>query len=226
MGFVTLAHKVAEAKKPVTGLLLSTIAEGSLVKLNESGSPVEFYVAKHDYEQDLNGAGRTLLVRKAICQLMAWTTKSGNEYDGSTIDTWQNGTYLAKLDADAQSAIATTTFYYSSYNEDYDVVTLAKPVFLLSLWELGKTNSYANKEGSTLPIASLLIPAVDEKGNDAGQWVRSAADSSTYAMRVASNGTVNRATRTAADSYGVRPCFTLPANAVFNEETLEFEGVS
>ena len=43
---------------------LSDMEEGALVKLKESGSPVEFYVAKHDYESELNGSGRTLLVRK------------------------------------------------------------------------------------------------------------------------------------------------------------------
>ena len=40
-----------------TGTMLSDFEEGALVKLNENGSPVEFYVTKHDYEPDLNGAG-------------------------------------------------------------------------------------------------------------------------------------------------------------------------
>ena len=29
---------------------LGQVAVGTLVKLNENGSPVKFYVAKHDYE--------------------------------------------------------------------------------------------------------------------------------------------------------------------------------
>ena len=43
---------------------LAEMAEGTLVKMNESGAPVEFYVAQHDYESELHGAGRTLVVRK------------------------------------------------------------------------------------------------------------------------------------------------------------------
>lgn len=43
---------------------LAELPEGSIIKLNEDDTPVEFYVAKHDYESDLNGAGRALLVRK------------------------------------------------------------------------------------------------------------------------------------------------------------------
>lgn len=54
-----------------TGTPLSDIPEGTLVKINESGSPVEFYVAKHDYETGLNGAGRTLLVRRYCYDNMA-----------------------------------------------------------------------------------------------------------------------------------------------------------
>lgn len=46
------------------GIPLSTITPGAILYLNESGSPVPFYIAKHDYESGLNGAGRTLVVRK------------------------------------------------------------------------------------------------------------------------------------------------------------------
>ena len=48
-----------------SGIPLSDYAEGDLIKLNEGGSPVDFYVAKHDYESSLNGAGRTLVDRKS-----------------------------------------------------------------------------------------------------------------------------------------------------------------
>lgn len=43
---------------------LAELPEGSIIKLNEDDAPVEFYIAEHNYESDLNGAGRTLLVRK------------------------------------------------------------------------------------------------------------------------------------------------------------------
>ena len=37
--------------------LLSSKAEGSTFKLREDRTPVEFYVAKHDYESGLNEKG-------------------------------------------------------------------------------------------------------------------------------------------------------------------------
>lgn len=33
-----------------SGIPLSSMPEGSIVKINENGSPVDFYVAKHNYE--------------------------------------------------------------------------------------------------------------------------------------------------------------------------------
>lgn len=47
-----------------TGKPFSELTEGDIVKLKENGTLVDFYVAKHDYESGLNGAGRTLVVRK------------------------------------------------------------------------------------------------------------------------------------------------------------------
>lgn len=35
---------------PASGAPLSTYAEDSIIKINESGVPVESYVAKHDHE--------------------------------------------------------------------------------------------------------------------------------------------------------------------------------
>ena len=48
----------------VGSIPFSELTTGTILYINESGSPVPFYVAKHDYESGLNGAGRTLGVRK------------------------------------------------------------------------------------------------------------------------------------------------------------------
>ena len=40
---------------------LGNKSTGSIIKLKENGTLVDFYVAKHDYESSLNGAGRTLV---------------------------------------------------------------------------------------------------------------------------------------------------------------------
>lgn len=59
MGKVIMSGIVPEMTVPETGTPLSTYAEGSIIKINENGSPVEFYVAKQDYEPTLNGGGQS-----------------------------------------------------------------------------------------------------------------------------------------------------------------------
>ena len=63
---------------------------GSIVKLKENGVLVDFYVAKHDYENGLNGSGRTLVVRKDCYDTRQWHTSNVNAYAtiaGSTAPT-------------------------------------------------------------------------------------------------------------------------------------------
>ena len=58
------------------GTPLASYAEGDIVMINEDGAPVEFYVAKHDYESSLNGAGRTLVVHKDAYDDRVWDNTS------------------------------------------------------------------------------------------------------------------------------------------------------
>ena len=210
-------------KLPSVGKMLGDYAEGDIVLLNEGGSPVEFYVAKHDYEAGLNGTGRTLLVRKDCYDKRVWDS-SVNAYATSAIDTWLNGDYKALLDAAVQAAMGTTKFYYTPGNGNTTVTTLDRGVFLLSITELGKTASYANTEGSALPIASTLRAAYLD-GSGVGQWTRSPNTNYTNnfcmltARGVASFGATG-------NTYGSRPSFTLPSTAVFHPNTNEFKGVA
>ena len=224
-----------EKPEPVTcsvivdfSLKLSTIAEGSIVKVNENGSPVEFYVAKHNYESELNGAGRTLLVRKDGHSSQHWNNASVIAYASSFVDTWLNDTYKAVLEPSVQSAIGTTKFYYTAGNGTASISTLSRGVFLLSMKEVGvmPNGTKCNAEGSTLPISSLL-PVLYINGTAVEWWSRSPyLDSTKYLVWGFTTGgaagsiTVNKYTK------GVRPCFTLPATAKFNPNTLVFEGVS
>lgn len=191
---------------------LASAAVGTVVKLNESGSPVEFYVAKHDYESGLNGAGRTLLVRKDCHSKQQWNNSDVNAYATSTIDSWFNGTYKSLLDSDIQVVIGETIFYYTPGNGDYSVKTLSRAVFCLSVTESG--NNYgANAEGSELPIANLLTPA-KLNGADVTQWTRSPRndrDNRTMALVPPTGIAMNNPTT----ANGARPIFTLPGATTY-----------
>lgn len=189
------------------GIPLNTITPGAILYLNESGSPVPFYIAKHDYESGLNGAGRTLVVRKDCYDMRAFSS-SNNAYANSSLDSWLCNTYLKLLDADIQAAIGTTKFYYTPGNGNNTVTTLQRAVFQLSLTELGKTASYANTEGSALPIASTLQIAY-RNGSACVQWTRTTYAGNTDSVcYVDTNGNVDYGR--CYSPRGSRPAFTLP----------------
>lgn len=191
-----------------SGVPLSTTTPGEILMLNENGSLVPFYIAKHDYESGLNGAGRTLLVRKDCYDNHKWHSSSVNAYASSTIDSWLNSTYKNLLDTDIRGVIGTTKFRYTPGNGTNTVGTLERAIFPLSVTELGKKARYTNTEGTALGIASSLQIAY-MNGSAVHQWTRSPYKESTnYACYLSSRGDVGGdiCTRT----YGSRPAFTLP----------------
>lgn len=135
---------------------LGNKSTGSIIKLKENGTLVDFYVAKHDYESGLNGAGRTLVVRKDCYDNRVWDNGNVNAYASSDLDSWFNSTYKNMLDADIRSLIGTTKIRYTPGNGNWTVGTLERAVFALSATELGQSASWFNVEGSALPIANTL----------------------------------------------------------------------
>ena len=206
------------------GKALSSISEGTIVKLMEYGVAKEFYVVKHDYESGLNGSGRTLLLRRYVAGTNDWNVNvKHNAYSGSTIDSLLNNGYLLNaFDANTKSAIGTTTFYYVVGNKDTTVSTLSRSVFLLSAAELGFTVATADA-GTALPNATNYHNAYNESGSITSSWTRSPrvnTSDKVYTERAGNlyNYEVDR-------SQGFRPAFTLPAAAKFNPDTLEFISV-
>lgn len=189
---------------------------GSIVKLKENGVLVDFYVAKHDYENGLNGSGRTLVVRKDCYDTRQWHTSNVNAYATSAIDTWLNSTYKNLLDADIRGVIGTTKIKYTPGNGNTTVGTLERAIFLLSVTELGRSASYANTEGTALSIASSLQIAY-LNGSAVVQWTRSPSTGSTYlAYYLLTNGDVNN--NYCSSTYGSRPAFTLPSTLSVSDD--------
>ena len=192
------------------GTPIGNVDEGDVVQLRENLVPVDFYVAKHDYESGLNGAGRTLVVRKDVYDNRAWHNSDVNAWASCTMRSWLNITYLNMLDADIRSLIGTTKYYYTPGNGRWSVTTRSDAVFLLSLAELGKSYGYANEEGSALPIASTLQIAY-QNGSASTQWTRSPLTVTTSeAVYLYTTGIVRY--DGCIYTYGSRPAFTLPSD--------------
>lgn len=189
---------------------------GSIVKLKENGVLVDFYVAKHDYENGLNGSGRTLVVRKDCYDTRQWHTSNVNAYATSAIDTWLNNTYKNLLDADIRGVIGTTKIKYTPGNGNTTVGTLERAIFLLSVTELGKTASYANTEGTALSIASSLQIAY-LNGSAVVQWTRSPSTNYTSnACCLYTYGDVYY--DSCSNTIGSRPAFTLPSTLSVSDD--------
>ena len=216
MGKVILSGASKEATKPVGPTLISQLAEGSIVKINENGRPVEFYVAKHNYESGLNGTGRTLVVRKDCYDNRVWHSSNVNAYASSAIDSWLNSTYKNLLDADIRGVIGTTKFKYTPGNGNNTVSTPKRAIFLLSITELDKNVSYANTEGSALRIANLLEIA-HMNGSADDQWTRSPTTTNVYrACCLDTKGIVSA--DGCASPRGSRPAFTLPSTVKVDDD--------
>lgn len=189
---------------------------GSIVKLKENGVLVDFYVAKHDYENGLNGSGRTLVVRKDCYDTRQWHTSNVNAYATSAIDTWLNSTYKNLLDADIRGVIGTTKIKYTPGNGNTTVGTLERAIFLLSVTELGRSTSYANTEGTALSIASSLQIAY-LNGSAVVQWTRSPyANSTSNACYLYADGNVS--SNHCSVTRGSRPAFTLPSTLSVSDD--------
>lgn len=196
---------------------LSDLVEGSTIQIMENGKNVDFYVAKHDYESELNGTGRTLVVRKQCYDKRKWNDSRTNGYATSAIDTWLNNTYKNLLDSSIQKAISTTKFKYTIGNGNTSVATLERSAFLLSMKETGISSSSTNDEGTELPIANLISSSLTI-GTDVYYWTRTPSINTNDNYRyvyVRSSSTANK--NTADSSLGSRPAFTLPAEVVITE---------
>ena len=178
--------------------------------LKENGKLVSFYVAKHNYENSLNGMGRTLVVRKDCYDTRQWHSSNVNAYASSAIDSWLNGTYKNLLDADIRGIIGATKIKYTPGNGNNTVGTLERAIFLLSATELNRSASWFNVEGTALEIASSLQIAY-MNGSAVVQWTRSPFTKDTgSAVYLSASGDVSLSA--SSDPRGSRPAFTLPSN--------------
>lgn len=234
MGKVIMSGIVSELTAPVSGTPLSTYAEGSIVKINEYGNPVEFFVGKHDYESELNGTGRTLLVRKNCYYsnattgqpLVRWSDSGENQYASSTLSIRLNNTstgYPQGISSTLWAKIPTTKYRIIEGGGSNTVITDEAKIFALSLTELGKTHTYATVLGTALSIADKLQAVyLDDSLKTGGtttrvvQWTRTAENSDAEtAYAIDDDGTVAR--RSTAQYQGARPCFTLPSTTKINK---------
>lgn len=189
------------------GIPLNTITPGAILYLNESGSPVPFYVAKHDYESELNGTGRTLIVKDGY---YGGTTKFGSDSSGnsyaSSIASEKAEIYASSV-VDERIRGEIRTIKIPITNENDETTTMSAKGFILSMTELGFAASPTiyNVEGTALPYAFNL--------RKAEQWTR------TPRIKTPIEVCYVRSDRNASivpyfETNHIVPAFTIPATLI------------
>lgn len=95
--------------------IIKELSPGDTLKVYEDGVAAEFVVAQHNYEKDLNGKGKTMLMRTTLLKdAVQW---GNNEKDVSwknepTLRNWLENTYAARLSKDTLKTIVPVTIRY------------------------------------------------------------------------------------------------------------------
>ena len=244
MGHAMIAGGNPAMKAPMTGILASDLAVGSIVKLMENGVAVEYLVVNQGKPSGSSlyddSCDSTWLLRQDPIELSAWDNGNVNKLESSDIQAWLNGAMLGKYDANIQAVIKQVKIPYrknggSGGTNKSGANGLSCKVFLLSGCEVGFTvneSSYLPNDGAKLTyFESGNGSSAQQKriaklnGSVTSWWLRSPNTANAdYVFFVNSNGDCydNLANR----SCGVRPALVLLTNAVFDDETLILKGVA
>lgn len=244
MGRVIMSGIVPTLKAPVTGVLASSLAVGSTVKLMEGGTAVEYLVVNQGipsnsslYDASCDG---TWLLRKDIHSERQWNSSNVNDYANSTINTWLNGDFFNSFGSVEQAAIKQVKIpYRAGYGSDGSDQSGANgllcKIFLLGGYEVGFTTSDSEDfpvDGAKLSyFTSGTGTSANNKriaylnGSAAAWWLRSPrASNAASVWGVYTNG--DSFSSSAVNSRGIRPALVLPSNAVFDETTMLLKGVA
>lgn len=217
---------------------LGSVAVGSIVKLNENGSPVNYIVVHQgkpssSYDSSCDG---TWLLRQDIAENRMWDSGNSNVLESSDIQSYLNGTWINRYDTDIRNAIKQVKIPYrqnggSSGTDRNGANGLSCKIFLLSGKEVGwdsSDNQYFPNDGAKLAYfldgtgSSANSKRVAKLNGSADHWwLRSPFINGTNRVwRVASNG--DYISWYANNSCGVRPALVLPSTLFVTDDGLVF----
>ena len=218
---------------PMAGTPVSSLAVGTLIKINENGAPVEYMVVNQGlpsamYDTSCDGCW---VLRKDIAENRAWDS-SNNDYKSSDIQAYLNGSWLSRYSVGVLSQIKQVKIPYVNGTGSGGSVAsgangLSCKIFLLSGYEVGWTTSddkYFPRDGAKLSYfdSGDNTTANNKRiakynGSATDWWLRSSSTRSTYSVwYVVSNG--NHYDWNYYDTYGVRPALVLPGTALVDQD--------
>ena len=222
---------------PSVDILASDLAIGTVVKLMEGDTAVEYLVVNQGipsnsnlYNSSCNG---TWLLRKDIHSNKEWDSGSGDDaYKTSTINTWLNGDFFNSLGSIEQSTIKQVQIPYYSLSLGNPIFNLTCKVFLLGGYEVGWTTSdrrYFPVDGACLSYFNGTTLTDSKRiaylNNLASVWLLRSLKTNNHSS-VWSVGTTGGtyATEFKTELIGVRPALILPSTAKFDAATMLLKG--
>lgn len=218
---------------PKAGTPVSSLAVGTLIKINENGAPVEYMVVNQGlpsamYDTSCDGCW---VLRKDIAENRAWDSSDSN-YKNSDIQAYLNGSWVSRYSAGVLSQIKQVKIPYVNGTGSGGSVAsgangLSCKIFLLSGYELGWTtsdNSYFPRDGAKLSyFSSGTGSAANNKrianynGSAALWWLRSPYTRYTdFVWRVFFDGSYGHLG--CGGTCGVRPALVLPSTALVDQD--------
>jgi hypothetical protein len=202
------------------GQLLSNLAAGSLVKLNENTKATKFI--KLDTDHYGTGTGVTL-VRKDTFHMTQWDTSYdggyNNVYIGCYLDNFCDCMWPLKLDDGIKDCIVPVPIIVAEGNTVSTLHTLYRKAFALSCTEVGLSGWQT--EGTAFSYFAdntKRVAYLDETATAVNWGLRSPYPSTREAYNVSTGGALNYSLVYLA-GFAARPAFNLKSSIVVSSTT-------
>ena len=213
-------------------IALGNKAVGSIVKLKENGTLVDYLVVHQGRPSSIYDAScdGVWLLRKDIAENRVWAANNVNKLESSDIQTYLNGTWINRYDAAIRAAIKQVKIPYrknggSGGTTQNGANGLSCKIFLLSGPEVNYVHTYIDTgEGAVLAyFKNCVTNNADPKrvaylnGSATFWWLRSPYTNGTnYVWGVGSDGSCGAPGANGA--YGVRPALILPSSLLVSDD--------
>ena len=213
-------------------IALGNKAVGSIVKLKENGTLVDYLVVHQGRPSSIYDAScdGVWLLRKDIAENRVWAANNVNKLESSDIQTYLNGTWINRYDAAIRAAIKQVKIPYrknggSGGTTQNGANGLSCKIFLLSGPEVNYVHTYIDTgEGAVLAyFKNCVTNNADPKrvaylnGSATDWWLRSPYTNNTNGVwGVNSSGLCGAPY--ASNAYGVRPALILPSSLLVSDD--------
>ena len=200
------------------GQLLSNLANGSLVKLNENSQGKKFIKLDNDHYG--SGTGVTMLRKDAFSEI-AWNASDSNGYKnryfGCTLDNFCDGIWPLKLDPEIRDCIVPVPIVVAEGNGVATLHTIYRKGFALSCTEAGVSGwQTEGKKFAYFADNNKCIANLDETATAIRWGLRSPDSGGRSAYLIDAGGTVYSSYVYYA-YFAPRPAFNLKSSIVVSD---------